>query len=141
MKNIHIATLKCTLRCLLGCNIGEFAGMIIGMVLGLDIISTIIIAISLAFFTGYALTVLGLLKTMSLKRAINITIRGETASISSMEFAENTLAFFIPNFINASLMSAIFWIGFAVILPIGFIASYPIMYYIMKRENQKCCNS
>ncbi len=132
--SLHKVTLKCTLRCLLGCNIGEVTGMIIGSLLSLDITSTIILAVGLAFATGYTFTMIPLLKTMSLRQAAKVAISGDTASITSMETAENSIAFLIPGFMAASLFDSMFWIGLGIMLPFGFLASYPIMYWVMKRE-------
>ncbi len=132
--SLHKVTLKCTLRCLLGCNVGEVTGMIIGSLLSLDITSTIILAVGLAFATGYTFTMIPLLKTMSLRQAAKVAISGDTASITSMETAENSIAFLIPGFMAASLFDSMFWVGLGIMLPFGFLASYPIMYWVMKRE-------
>ena len=132
--NLRKETIKHTLRCLLGCNIGEVTGMIVGFYYGWEFTSTLILAVSLAFATGYAFTIIPMLKTLSLKQAARVAIMGDTASIASMEFAENTVAFLIPGFIGAHLFGLIFWIGLAIILPVGFLASYPIMYWAMKKE-------
>ena len=115
---------------------GEAAGAGIGYFAGLDIVTTLILAVSLAFATGYAFTIIPMLKTLSLKQAARAVI-GDTASIASMEFAENTVAFLIPGFMGVALFSPIFWIGLGLILPAGFIASYPIMYWAMRKELQK----
>jgi len=136
-KNLHKLTLKCTLRCLLGCNIGEITGIIIGFLIGLDIISTIILAIGLAFITGYTFTIVPLLKNMSLRQAAKIALYGDTASITSMEIAENSIALLIPGFMAAFIFDSTFWIGLGIMLPFGFLASYPIMYWMMKRD--RCC--
>ena len=135
--NLRKETIKHTLRCLLGCNIGEVTGMIVGFYYGWEFTSTLILAVSLAFATGYAFTIIPMLKTLSLKQAARVAIMGDTASIASMEFAENTVAFLIPGFIGAHLFGPIFWIGLAIILPVGFLASYPIMYWAMKKEVQR----
>jgi Domain of unknown function (DUF4396) len=82
-------TVKHTLRCLLGCNIGEGIGAAIGFVLGMDMVSTLILAIGLAFVIGYAFTMIPMLRTMSLKRAARVTAVGDTVSIAAMETAEN----------------------------------------------------
>ncbi len=134
MESLHKVTLKCTLRCLLGCNIGEVTGMIIGSLLSLDFISTIILAVGLAFITGYIFTIVPLLKKMSIRQAVKVSISGDTASITAMETAENSIAFIIPGFMVASLFDSIFWIGLAIMLPFGFLASYPVMYWVMKRD-------
>lgn len=135
--NLRLETAKHTLRCLLGCNIGEASGAAIGYFLGWDVVSTLIMAVSLAFATGYAFTIIPMLKTLTLKQAARVAIMGDTASIASMEFAENTVAFMIPGFMGAALFSSMFWIGLGLILPVGFAASYPIMYYAMKKAVMK----
>ena len=62
-------TAKHTLRCLIGCNIGEGIGAAIGFVLGMDMVSTLILAVGLAFAMGYAFTMIPMLRTMTLKEA------------------------------------------------------------------------
>ena len=135
--NLPKATAKHTLRCLLGCNVGEVTGAAIGYFLGWDAVSTVILAVGLAFATGYAFTIIPMLKTLSLKQAARVTFLGDTASIASMEFVENTVAFLIPGFMGVALFSPTFWLGLVLILPAGFLASYPIMYWAMKKEIQK----
>ena len=126
-------TAKHTLRCLLGCNIGEGIGAAIGFVLGMDMTSTLILAIGLAFAMGYAFTMIPMLKTMSLKHAARVTIIGDTVSIAAMETAEISLALLIPGFMHAALTDSLFWMGLGIILPAGFAASYPAMYWAMRR--------
>ena len=128
---------KHTLRCLIGCNIGEGAGAAIGFLFGWDVTSTIILAVGLAFAVGYAFTLVPMLRTMPLRQAARVTVVGDTASISAMEAAEISMAFLIPGFMHAALTDAVFWIGLGIILPAGFLASYPAMYWAMKREQQK----
>jgi Domain of unknown function (DUF4396) len=129
-------TVKHTLRCLLGCNIGEGIGAAIGFVLGMDMTFTLILAIGLAFAMGYAFTMIPMLKTMSLKQAARVTIIGDTANIAAMETAEISLALLIPGFMHAALTDALFWTGLGIILPAGFAASYPAMYWAMRRGQQ-----
>ena len=57
-SSLRKETAKRTLRCLIGCNIGEGIGAAIGFVLGMDMISTLILAIGLAFTVGYAFTMI-----------------------------------------------------------------------------------
>ncbi|MFB5631565.1 MAG: DUF4396 domain-containing protein [Nitrosopumilaceae archaeon] len=135
--NLQKEVIKHSLRCLLGCNIGEVAGVVIGSIYGLDFVSTIILAVSLAFATGYAFTIIPMLRTLSLKQAARVAILGDTAGITAMEISENTVAFLIPGFMGAHLFGPIFWLGLAIILPVGFLAVYPIMYWAMKKEVQK----
>jgi hypothetical protein len=130
-------TAKHTLRCLIGCNIGEVIGAAIGLVLGMDMASTLILAVGLAFAMGYAFTMIPMLRTMSLKEAARVTVIGDTVSIAAMETAEISLALLIPGFMHAAFTDALFWTGLAIILPAGFAASYPPMYWAMKHQQRQ----
>jgi hypothetical protein len=87
---------KFALRCLIGCNIGEGIGAAIGFTLGWGMISTLVLAVGLAFAVGYAFTIIPMLKTMSARQAVRVTVVGDTASIAAMEITENSLVFVIP---------------------------------------------
>lgn len=130
-------TAKHTLRCLLGCNIGEAVGAAIGFLLGWDMFSTLALAVGLAFAAGYAFTMVPMLRTMPWRQAARVTVVGDTASIASMEIAENSLVFLIPGFMHAGLLDPTFWLGLGLILPAGFAAAYPAMYWAMKRAQKK----
>jgi hypothetical protein len=130
-------TAKHTLRCLLGCTIGEGIGAAIGFMLCMDMMSTLILAVGLAFVMGYAFTMIPMLRTMPLKQAARVTVIGDTVSIASMETAEISLALLIPGFMHAALTDTLFWIGLGIILPAGFAASYPAMYWAMRRGQKQ----
>ena len=136
-KSLRKETLKHTLRCLLGCNIGEATGAAIGMLLGWSLASTLALAVGLAFALGYAFTIVPMLRTMPFRQAARVAIVGDTASITAMEAAEISVALAIPGFMMAGLHDATFWLGLLLILPAGFAASYPAMYWAMKREQKK----
>jgi uncharacterized protein DUF4396 len=52
-----------TIHCLTGCAIGEVLGMVIGTALGWGNAATIVLSVILAFFFGYGLTMLPLLRS------------------------------------------------------------------------------
>ena len=52
-----------TAHCLTGCAIGEVLGMVVGTALGWGNIATVALAVVLAFFFGYSLTMLPLLRS------------------------------------------------------------------------------
>ena len=54
-----------TVHCLTGCAIGEVLGMVIGTALGWSDWQTIALAVVLAFFFGYSLTMVPLLRSGS----------------------------------------------------------------------------
>ena len=56
--SLNRTAFSATLHCLTGCGIGEVLGMIIGTAIGLGNLATIILAVALAFFFGYLLTML-----------------------------------------------------------------------------------
>ena len=64
--------------------------------LGWDMISTLVLAVGLAFAVGYAFTIIPMLKTMPFRQAARVTVVGDTASIAAMEITENSLVFVIP---------------------------------------------
>src|SRR5688572_31178752 len=81
----HVA-LSATLHCLTGCAIGEVAGMVIGTALGWGNFATIALAITLAFTSGYALTMLPLLRAgLKPRKAMRLALASDTVSIAIME--------------------------------------------------------
>jgi hypothetical protein len=136
-SSLRWQTAKHALRCLIGCNIGEGIGAAIGFVLGWDMISTLVLAVGLAFAIGYAFTIIPMLKTMPIRQAARVTVVGDTASIAAMEITENSLVFVIPGFMHAALTDALFWLGLGIILPAGYAVAYPAMYWAMKREQKR----
>lgn len=131
------AVAKHALRCLIGCNIGEGTGAALGYFYGWDIITTLTVAVTLAFIIGYLFTLIPMLKTMTFRQAARVTVVGDTASIAAMETIENSLAFIIPGFMHSGPTEALFWMGLGIILPAGYAIAYPAMYWAMKREHKK----
>ena len=130
-------TAKHALRCLIGCNIGEGIGAAIGFLLGWDIISTLVLAVGLAFAIGYALTLIPMLKTMPFRQAARVTLVGDTARIAAMEITENSLVFVIPGFMHAALTDALFWHGLGLILPAGYAVAFILQCTGLRSVNRK----
>src|SRR3712207_9027104 len=73
-------------HCLTGCAIGEVLGLVIGTILGWSTLATIALAVVLAFFFGYSLTLLPLLRSgMALATVLPIAFAADTLSITVME--------------------------------------------------------
>src|SRR5687768_12021516 len=85
-----------TLHCLTGCAIGEVLGMVIGTALGWGNGATIALAVMLAFFFGYLLTLRPLLARMSFTSAARLALAADTASITIMEIIDNAIMLVIP---------------------------------------------
>lgn len=126
--------ISATLHCLTGCAIGEILGLMIGTAIGLTSLATIVLAISLAFFFGYSLSTLPLLKAgLSLPAALKLVLAADTLSIATMELVDNFVMATIPGAMNAGLVNPIFWIGMTVALTMAFFAAYPVNKWLMAR--------
>src|SRR3712207_3724455 len=96
-QSLSIVALSATLHCLTGCAIGEILGMVIGTALGFSELGTIALAVTLAFFFGYLLTSLPLLRAgLALGAVIPIALASDTASIAVMEVVDNAIMVAIP---------------------------------------------
>lgn len=123
-----------TMHCLTGCAIGEILGMIIGVSLGLDPWVTVGLSISLAFFFGYLLSAVPLLKAgINWKRAFKVVLVADTLSITSMELAENGIMLIIPGAMNSGLGNPMFWVAMTIAFFVGFMVAYPVNKYLLNR--------
>lgn len=123
-----------TLHCLTGCAIGEVLGMVIGTALGWSNLETIALAVVLAFFFGYALTVRPLLGAgLGLARAARLALAADTASITVMEIVDNLIMLVIPGAMDAPLDSLLFWGSLALALAVAAIAAFPVNRWLIAR--------
>jgi hypothetical protein len=123
-----------TIHCLTGCAIGEVAGMVIGTALGWSNLQTVALAIALAFVSGYALTMLPLLRNgYGVGSAARVALAADTASITVMEIVDNLLMLAIPGAMDAPLDSALFWSALALSLAVAGAAAYPINRWLIAR--------
>lgn len=123
-----------TLHCLTGCSIGEVLGMVIGSALGWGNLATIVLAIVLAFFFGYGLTMLPLLRSgLALGAVLPLAFASDTLSITIMEIVDNLVVVVIPGAMNAGLGSLLFWGSLALALAIAFVAAFPVNRYLISR--------
>jgi hypothetical protein len=123
-----------TVHCLTGCAIGEVLGVIIGTALGWSNLPTIILAIVLAFFFGYSLTMLPLLQAgLALAVALPLAFASDTLSIGVMEIVDNAIILVVPGAMEAGLADPLFWGSLAVALLIAGAAAYPVNRYLIAR--------
>jgi len=123
-----------TLHCLTGCAIGEISGLIIGTALGLSNGVTVVLATVLAFFFGFGLSTLPLLKSgLSFFAALSVVFAADTLSIATMEVVDNLTMTVIPGAMNATLVDPLFWIAMPISLVAAFIAAYPVNQYLLTK--------
>ena len=123
-----------TLHCLLGCGIGEVVGIVIGTYFGWNMLPTMVLGIILGFIFGFLLGIVPLLrKGFSVKNAFKIVFAAEFISIAVMEAFEVGTQIVIPGVMEAGLTDTIFWSGMLAALAVGFIAAFPVNYYMIKR--------
>lgn len=133
-SQLNRTAFSATLHCLTGCAVGEVLGMMIGSALGWGTVSTIVLAIVLAFFFGYGLTMLPLLRSgMALGAVLPLAFASDTLSITVMEIVDNLVIVVIPGAMDAGLGSLLFWGSLAFALAVAFVAAFPVNRYLISR--------
>ena len=138
--NSIITSAQATLHCLTGCVIGEVAGLIIGISLGLGIWPTILLATFLAYVSGFTLGLVPVMKreNKSFLEALKIIWIGEVISIGVMEIVMNAVDYNVGGMQADSIFTPIFWYGLALAIPAGFIAAWPVNWWLLSRNMKKC---
>jgi Domain of unknown function (DUF4396) len=126
--------LSATAHCLAGCSIGEVLGMVIGTATGLAAWPTIALAVALAFVSGYALTMIPLLRAgLALRRALGLALAADTVSIGIMEIVDNAVMLAIPGAMEAGLGDPLFWGSLVLALAIAGVAAFPVVRWLVAR--------
>lgn len=123
-----------TIHCLTGCSIGEVLGMLIGTWAGWSNAATIVLAIVLAFFFGYALTLRPLVGSgMPFRNAMSLALAADTGSITIMEIVDNGVMLVLPGAMDAPITSLYFWSSLALSLLIAGVAAFPVNLWLIRR--------
>ena len=134
MGSSNAMAVSATLHCLTGCAIGEILGLMIGTALGLGNLTTIAIAVALAFLFGYALSTLPLLRAgLGLGAALTVVLAADTLSIATMELVDNLVMAAIPGAMEAGLVNPVFWLSMMLALTVAFFAAWPVNRYLLAR--------
>ena len=132
--SLNRLALSATVHRLTGCAIGEVLGLVIGTALGWGTGATIALAVVLAFFFGYLLTMLPLLRSgMALRAAVGLAFASDTASIAFMELVDNGIMLVIPGAMEAPLTAALFWGSLAAALLVAGIFAFPVNRWLLAR--------
>lgn len=139
-NNPFVTSAQATLHCLTGCVIGEVAGLLIGVSLGLSVWPTIVLATTLAYMSGMALGLVPVMRNQNktFVEALKLIWIGEVVSIGMMEFTMNSVDYAVGGMQAGSVLSPIFWAGIAVAIPAGFLAAWPVNWWLLKRDLKNC---
>jgi Domain of unknown function (DUF4396) len=133
-SSLNRLAFSATAHCLTGCAIGEVLGLVIGTILGWGNVATIALAVVLAFFFGYSLTMLPLLRSgLALATVLPIAFAADTLSITIMEIVDNLIILIIPGAMEAGLTSLLFWGSLAFALAVAFVAAFPVNRWLIAR--------
>jgi putative flippase GtrA len=133
-SSLRRVAFSATLHCLTGCGIGEVLGLVIADALGWSTVPAIALAVVLAFFFGYSLTLRPLFRAgVALGTALGIAFAVDTLSITVMEIVDNAIILVIPGAMEAGIGSMLFWGSLAFALAVAFVAAYPVNYWLLTR--------
>ena len=123
-----------TLHCLTGCAIGEVLGFVIATALGWSDVSSVALAVGLAFVFGYSLTLSPLLRNgVPFRNAAAAALAADTISIAIMETIDNAFVVAVPGALDAGLGDFLFWWSLGAGLAIAFVAAYPVNRRLISR--------
>ena len=121
------SAISATAHCLTGCAIGEILGMVLATWWGWGNVASIVLAIVLAFFFGYSLTMRPVLRAgVGLRRAIGVAFAADTVSITVMEILDNAFIVAVPNALAAGLGDGLFWWSLITSLAVAFVITVPV---------------
>jgi Domain of unknown function (DUF4396) len=133
-SSLNRLAFSATAHCLTGCAIGEVLGMVIGTALGWGDFATIALAVVLAFFFGYSMTMVPLLRSgLALGTVLPLAFASDTLSITIMEIVDNAVMLVIPGAMEAGLTSLLFWGSLAFALVVAFVAAFPVNRWLIAR--------
>ena len=123
-----------TLHCLTGCAIGEVLGMVLATWWGWADAPSIALAVVLAFFFGYSLTFVPVLRAgVAFSAAIGVTLAADTLSITTMEIVDNAVLLVVPSAMDAGLASLLFWASLAFSFLVAFVVTLPVNRWLIGR--------
>ena len=137
-----LSSAKATMHCLTGCTIGEVLGLLIGVSAGFTPLYTIILAVTLAFVIGFDLAIRSVIASegLSLAGAFRAVCLGEVISMGIMELVMNVVDYSVGGMQSGSIFTGVFWLGIALAIPAGFLAAWPVNYWLLSKEIKNCCH-
>ena len=112
----------------------------IGVSLGLGVWPTIILATTLAYVSAFTLGLVPLMREQnkSFIEALKVIWLGEVVSIGVMEIAMNSADYAMGGMQAGTIFSTVFWSAMLVAVVAGFVAAWPVNYWLLSRNMKKC---
>jgi hypothetical protein len=89
--------------------------------------ASIALAIGLAFFFGYSLSMRPVLAAgVGFAAAVGVALAADTISIAVMELVDNAFILAIPGAMDAGLADLLFWVTLAASLAVAFVVTVPV---------------
>lgn len=128
------AAASATNDCLTRCGIGEVLGLVLATWWGWGNAPSIALAVALAFFFGYSLTPVPLLRAgTALTAAIGIALVADTLSITTMEIVDTAVLLAWPGAMDAGLGDLLFWGSLAIALAVAWGPTFLVNRALIKR--------
>ena len=109
-------------------------GLVIATALGWHDLPSIVLAVLLAFFFGYGMTIRPLLSGgLRLGTAVRTAFAADTISIGVMEVTDNAIVLAIPGAMAAGLSDGLFWGSLAFSLFVAFLVALPVNRWLIAR--------
>jgi hypothetical protein len=126
--------ISATLHCLTGCAIGEVLGMVLATWWGWETVPSVLLAVTLAFFFGYLLTVTSVRRAgLPLRQAVQVALAADTVSILVMEIVDNAVLVGVPGAMGSGLANWLFWAALALSLAVAFVVTVPVNRWMISR--------
>jgi len=74
----------------------------------------------------------------SFLEALKLIWIGEAISIGVMEIVMNTVDYMVGGMQSGPVLTQIFWYGMALAIPAGFLAAWPVNWWLLSRDMKKC---
>jgi Domain of unknown function (DUF4396) len=118
--SVNRLAVQATNHCLTGCGIGEVLGLVLATWWGWSDFPSIALAVALAFFFGYLLTLIPLFRAgVAFGAAVGIALAADTLSITTMEIVDNAIILLWPGAMDAGLDDLLFWGPLAIALAVA----------------------
>jgi uncharacterized protein DUF4396 len=109
-------------------------GLGLGTIFDWSNFTTIVVAVVLAFFFGYLLTLWPLFRSgVAPGAALPLAFASDTLSITTMEIVDNAIVLVVPGAMDAGLTDALFWGGLAIALGVAYVPTFLVNRWLIAR--------